>query len=116
MIIQFAYITADEARKLIAAGADVNAKNEHGTTPLHCAASREHADVARLLLEAGAEVNAQAKYGWTPLHFAAMNGRIETARVLIAAGADPSIRNNIGYTPADICDPEIAHVFSSSGN
>lgn len=83
MITPFDYITADEARKLIAAGADVNA---------------------------------QAKYGWTPLHLAARSGRIETARILIASGADASIRNNEGKTPSDDRDPEIAHVFSSSGN
>jgi ankyrin repeat protein len=45
----------DVARVLIAAGADVNKRCEHGRTALHMAAGWGHADVARLLLENGAD-------------------------------------------------------------
>ncbi len=47
---------------LINAGADVNYKDEHDWTPLHCAAAGHHAELARLLIRAGARVNAISIY------------------------------------------------------
>jgi ankyrin repeat protein len=65
---------------LIAAGADVNAVDNAGETPLHIAAHRaatavrpqnkRHLDQARLLLDHGADTNARAKEGDTPLGIA----------------------------------------------
>ena len=72
-------------------GADINAADGDGTTPLHFAASRnEDTKVIAVLVAAGANVHALAEYryegsmfaafdgseefvlkGWTPLHFAA---------------------------------------------
>ena len=60
----------EAARWLIANGADVNAKNEIGGTPLHTAAHYNAAEVAKLLIANGAEVNAKQKEGWTPLDIA----------------------------------------------
>jgi ankyrin repeat protein len=48
-------------------GADVNAKDEYGYTPLSCAASRGHEKVVELLLKN------KNRYG-TALHLAAENG------------------------------------------
>ena len=45
---------AAEARRLIASGADVNAKTDNGSTALMIAAENNAADVARLLRDAGA--------------------------------------------------------------
>ncbi len=42
---------------LLEKGADVNAKGEHGWTPLMEAANRGHSEAAKLLLEKGADVN-----------------------------------------------------------
>jgi len=42
---------------LIAKGADINAKNKDGCTPLHYAASHAHKEVADLLIAKGADVN-----------------------------------------------------------
>jgi ankyrin repeat protein len=50
-------------------GADVNAKNESGVTPLLWAAWKGHKDVVELLIAEGADVNAKNEDGETPLDF-----------------------------------------------
>jgi hypothetical protein len=57
-------------REFLDAGADVNALNEHGRTPLHEACLQRHTAIARLLLDAGADVNARNDDGETPLDLA----------------------------------------------
>lgn len=72
---------------LVAHGADVNARDRAGDTPLIQAAS--HADVERLrvLLEHGAEVNA-INGRRNALIVAVESGRTENVRLLLAYGAD----------------------------
>ena len=54
----------------IAIGADVNAKDESESTPLHSAAYWGHKEIAELLIAKGADVNAKDDYGKTPLDWA----------------------------------------------
>ena len=54
-------------RLLLEAGADKEAKNNGGWTPLIIAAMNGHEAIVRLLLEAGADKEAKNKDGWTPL-------------------------------------------------
>ena len=78
-------------------GADVNAKNGYGTTPLHWAARKGHTDVAKLLIEHGADVNAKEDYrGETPLHWAK---DANIAQVLIEHGADVKAKSRWDTTP-----------------
>ena len=51
----------------LAAGTDVNAKNEWGGTPLHFAALGGRKEVAELLIAKGADVNAKDDAGDTPV-------------------------------------------------
>ena len=81
------------AETLIAHGADVNATNEEGATPLHLAANRR---IAEILLAKGAQVEARRKDGCTPLHTAHEAGVAET---LIAHGADVKASDKEGRTP-----------------
>ena len=67
---------------LIAAGADVNAKDIDEWTPLHRAADAGHKEVAELLIAKGALVNAKDRVGETPLDFAINKNRTETADLL----------------------------------
>lgn len=56
-------------RLLILEGADLNARNEDGITPLHCAVTREcNYDVARMLIENGADLANLTIDKRTPLH------------------------------------------------
>ncbi|MGI9200577.1 MAG: ankyrin repeat domain-containing protein [Woeseiaceae bacterium] len=75
--------------KLIAAGADVNAKNKAGDTPLHwAAADNSNVEVVNLLIELGADVNAVDKFGWLPIHTAAeRSSNPEVIAVLLQAGS-----------------------------
>ena len=67
---------------LIDAGADVNAENEAGGTPLHYAASWGGKDIVELLIAASADVNAKRDDGKTPLDLAESNEHKESADLL----------------------------------
>lgn len=58
------------ARLLLAAGADVQAAQQGGWTPLHQAADNNHAELVALLLQHGADPAARAENGQTPLDMA----------------------------------------------
>jgi hypothetical protein len=86
-------------RELLRKGANANAKDRGGWTPLHWAAFWGHVDVAKLLLEHGADVNARDEDSRTPLHVAAAGGHAEVARLLLERGADANARGKDGWTP-----------------
>ena len=83
---------------LIINGADINAKNRSGSTPLHWAISRNKESIAKLLIEFGANINSPDNLGNTPLHFA-INSKEEMMLLLIRSGADVNATNKAGSTP-----------------
>ena len=91
----------EAVKQHLAAGADVDAKDKYGRTPLHLSPASGHKEIAELLIARGADVNAKNKYGLTPLHFAAGYGRKETVELLIAEGADVNAQHDDGGTPID---------------
>jgi ankyrin repeat protein len=60
----------EAVKQHLAAGADVNAKNQLGRTSLHAAAYRGHTVVVELLVANDADVNALSVNGKTPLDWA----------------------------------------------
>ena len=91
----------ESAGWLIANGAEVNARDENGWTPLHTAAAREAPEVAKLLIERGADVNARDPIDSTPLHGAAVVNALDVAKLLIANGAEVNAQETDGATPVD---------------
>jgi len=60
------HLALEIARKLIAAGADVNVTQHGGWTPLHAAAVHGNLPLVRLLLDSGAKAGAKNDTGQTP--------------------------------------------------
>ena len=95
----------DSISGLIASGANINAKNNQGRTPLHMTIQPDYiwTDWMKMLLAAHADVNAQDTNGFTPLHLLALSkanyGQGEAASLLKEAGAKPDILDNQGRTP-----------------
>jgi ankyrin repeat protein len=85
------------ARILIDRGADANAENNDGRTPLLILSdSRVHngdaIDLLCVLLKRGAVVNRRDKNGETPLLLAMGRGGLKFARILLEHGADASVK------------------------
>lgn len=77
----------DMVRSLLSTpGADVNATDDRGSTPLLEAARFGHDDIARLLIASGANFKAKDKDGKTALMLAIQNNHDDVVRVLKQAG------------------------------
>jgi len=98
----------EAAGRLIAQGADVNARGRWGRTPLDVAAMWGQKEVAELLIAQGADVNDRRGSGKTPLHYIfdwALSGRVDPKRLaevielLVDKGADINAKDEEGNTP-----------------
>ncbi|MBF2055228.1 MAG: ankyrin repeat domain-containing protein [Candidatus Sericytochromatia bacterium] len=81
---------------LIAAGADVNARNLRGHTPLIMAAAGGQLAMVKQLMQAGAQRDAIEEIGNTALMWAAFWGHLQVVDWLLASGADVSQHNRDG--------------------
>ena len=104
-------------KQYLAAGTDVNAKDEEGATPLHYAATKA---VAELLITKGADVNAKGGYkNGTALHFAAAVGHNELVALLIANNTDVNAKIELGEykgeTPLDYAKGETVDLLRKHG-
>ena len=97
---------------LLQHGADPDARDKYGRTPLHDAACLGHVEIVKLLLELGADPNAQDKNGETPLHTALSRcnvevvKRLEVVKLLLEHGADPTVKDRNRNTPLDVARRE----------
>ena len=86
----------DTMRFLLGHGANVNATNSNGNTPLGGAADHGELDAAVLLLDRGAQIDLAYNICWTPLMRAALFGHCDMIRLLLSRGAALDARNNDG--------------------
>jgi serine/threonine-protein phosphatase 6 regulatory ankyrin repeat subunit B len=90
----------EAARALINKGANVNAANNNGWTPLMSAAQHGHLTTIQILLSAkGIDIDTKNSDGATALILAAANGKDDIVKELINNGADVNITDNNGRTP-----------------
>jgi cytohesin len=82
-------------------GADVNAVNEFGDSPLVDMASLGADDIAEILLRHGANPDASSLTRDNPLHCAARAGHARLVGLLLRAGADPRYRTDLGESVLD---------------
>jgi ankyrin repeat protein len=82
----------------IDAGADVNATQGDGTTPLHWAVYKVDRELVAELLDRGAKADVTNDYGSSPLAEAAKIGDLQLVRQLLDAGANVESPNADGQT------------------
>ena len=93
-----AFIGNIDAIKGHIATADLNVKDQYGSTPLNIAATFGKTKVAIALIEGGANLTTTNNEGSTPLHTAAFFCRTEIVKALLAKGADKTSKNVYGAT------------------
>ncbi|XP_067345382.1 ankyrin repeat domain-containing protein 61-like isoform X2 [Channa argus] len=90
-------------------GANINAVDSSGMTPLHMAAGILHKEIISSLIAQGADINVGVKHsGNTPLHLAALAVAMKTTKtmedgiscisMLLENGAEPNAENSAGMT------------------
>lgn len=86
---------------LVGKGANVNARDAKGVTPLVVAANLGFVEGVEFLIERGAKVDESNNAGETPLITAVHNRNTELMRVLLGAGANPDRADNSGRSARD---------------
>lgn len=93
----------DMVRLLLDRGAETNALDDSGNTPLHFA---DDIETAKLLIERGANVSARNDEGSEPIHYAAYSQStakpLALFRLLIEHGANPMAQYKDGTQPIHI--------------
>ena len=95
-----------QVRQILSVGADPNALDSSGLSPLHWAIRDNQRQIAEILLENGAAVNQRTGSAdgtsYTPLHFAAFEGNSALVQLLLDNGAELSARSASGNTPLHV--------------
>ena len=114
---------ANTARLLVSRGAQLDARDAAGRTPLIIAVLADNFELADVLLDAGADLEAaDGNFGESPLSWAACWGRLSAAKFLLSKGAQINRKTGReGNTPlhrAVICSkghPEMIKYLVANG-
>lgn len=88
-------------RFLITKGADVNARDGHGLTPLVLASNLGFVEGMALLVDKGAHPDEPSATGETPLISAVHRHDLAAMRILLAGGANPDRADHSGRSARD---------------
>ena len=80
----------------ISGGANVDARDERGRTPLMVATEARQTDAVRALLAAGADIDLRDDKQDNPFLYAGAEGLLDILKLANEAGADPAITNRYG--------------------
>lgn len=83
---------------LVQRGANVDARDAEGLTPLAWAAQYGRVDVAKYLIAERANLNPADKWGFTPLMWASQEGQRSMVELLLSKGANPWVMTRAGVT------------------
>lgn len=84
----------DAVKYFVEKGADMEAKDVRGITPLGYACRWGSLDVVKYLVAKGADMEAKDKINWTPLNFACVRKEnLDIIKYLVAQGADVKMVN-----------------------
>lgn len=90
--------SAGRIAELLKMGANVNAQDARGRTPVMAATYARQPLAVEALLKAGADVNRRDAMLNNPFLYAGAEGMLEILKLAHAAGADPRITNRFGGT------------------
>jgi|LSQX01.3.fsa_nt_gb ankyrin repeat protein len=112
--------TVADVKSALLAGADVNARDTYGISPLILAAIQHKTDMLKLLISSGADMDAKDADGETALSICTRYGQKESVRILLEAGADVTVENSFGQTLFEIAiadkeDMKLAEMFLDFG-
>lgn len=91
-------------QQLLSSGADINARDGSGITPLLMAASLGSHTVVSFLLAHSPDVPAITLYGETALHLAARYGHMKVIEVLVVNGINLNAKTFRGLTARDYAE------------
>lgn len=84
---------------LLDAGADVHTTSDNGSSPFLALVHRADPSAVQLMLQAGPDIHARNINNTMPLHIACQSNKADVVQLLLQAGADVNAKNKWNVTP-----------------